>query len=110
MKCPTCNSDRISKNGHRSGKQSFICKDCRRQFLDSYTQVGYPPEVKQLCIKMYLNGLGFRAIERITGINHNSVIGWVKQTAQQLPEAPPAEVIPEATQVDELQTFVGKKK
>ena len=59
---------------------------------------------------MYLNGLGFRAIERITGINHNSIIGWVRKTAQLLPEDPPAEILPEITQVDELQTFVGSKK
>ncbi|WP_408648729.1 TetR/AcrR family transcriptional regulator [Tumidithrix elongata] len=33
MICPRCNSNRISKNGHRHGKQRFICKDCDRQFL-----------------------------------------------------------------------------
>jgi len=47
---------------------------------------------------------------RITGINHNSIIGWVRKTAQLLPEDPPAEILPEITQVDELQTFVGSKK
>ncbi|CAN1209821.1 hypothetical protein TUMEXPCC7403_06320 [Tumidithrix helvetica PCC 7403] len=33
MICPRCNSNRISKNGHRHGKQRYICKDCDRQFL-----------------------------------------------------------------------------
>ena len=35
MKCPRCHSQRISKNGRRHGKQRYICKDCRRQFLET---------------------------------------------------------------------------
>ena len=59
---------------------------------------------------MYLNGLGFRAIERVTGINHNTVIRWVKKSAVFLPHAPKVEEIPEITEIDELQTYVGQKK
>ncbi len=36
---------------------------------------------------MYVNGLEFRAIERITGVNHNTVINWVKQVGFSLPDA-----------------------
>ena len=59
---------------------------------------------------MYLNGLGFRAIERVTGVNHNTVIRWVKKSAVVLPDAPKVEEIPEITEIDELQTYVGQKK
>jgi hypothetical protein len=58
---------------------------------------------------MYVNGNGFRAIERQTGVNHNTVIQWVKQAADSLPDVPQNLEIPEVTQVDELETFVGKK-
>lgn len=34
MICPHCHSDRLSKNGHRYGKQRYLCKDCGKQFLD----------------------------------------------------------------------------
>lgn len=34
MICPHCHSERLSKNGHRYGKQRYLCKDCGRQFLD----------------------------------------------------------------------------
>jgi len=54
--------------------------------------------------------MGFRAIERSTGVNHNSVINWVKQVAQQLPDAPEDSEIPAIAQVDELESFVGSKK
>ncbi len=32
MKCPHCYSKQLSKNGHRHGKQRYICKDCGKQF------------------------------------------------------------------------------
>ena len=54
---------------------------------------------------MYVNGLGFRAIERVTGVNHNTVIRWVRKTAMSLPNAPQVEEIPEITEIDELHTF-----
>jgi transposase-like protein len=37
---------------------------------------------------MYVNAQGFRAIERITGVNHNTVINWVKQVSFSLPDSP----------------------
>ena len=56
---------------------------------------------------MYLNGLGFRAIERITGIRHTTIINWVKESAQELPEDELEQ--PEIAELDELQTYVGRK-
>ena len=37
---------------------------------------------REHCLKMYVNGVGFRAIARITGINHNTIIRWVKKVAR----------------------------
>lgn len=34
MKCPYCQSSRLSKNGHRHSKQRYLCKDCGKQFLE----------------------------------------------------------------------------
>lgn len=56
---------------------------------------------------MYVNGLGFRAIERVTGVHHTTVITWVKQVGTLLPDAYEPEGIPEVGELDELQTFVG---
>ncbi len=86
------------------------CFDCVRQFIDCYSEVGYSKEVKEDCLTMYVNGNGFRAIERITKVNHNTVIRWVRQAANQLPDSPKDYKIPQVGQLDELQTFVGKKK
>lgn len=52
---------------------------------DTYDPKGYPPEVKEHCLKLYFNGMGFSGIERATGV-HNTVINWVRLAAQALPE------------------------
>lgn len=56
---------------------------------------------------MYLNGMGFRAIERVTGIHHTTILNWVKETAQGLPEDEEDHTV--VAELDELQTYVGRK-
>jgi len=110
MKCPECKSDHINKNGHRGQKQNYICVNCGRQFIDEYEPKGYSEEVKRLCLKMYVNGMGFRAIERVTGVSRTTIMDWVKQVGKLLPDAYEPETIPNVGELDELETFVGKKK
>lgn len=35
MKCPHCHSEQLSKNGHRHGKQRYVCKECGKQFAET---------------------------------------------------------------------------
>ena len=44
---------------------------------------------------MYVNGMGLRAIERVKGVHHTTVINWVKQLGKLLPDVYDPEVIPE---------------
>ena len=111
MQCPECGSTNISKNGKQKGKQNHICKECRRQFFDTYSlPAGYSDEFKRECLRMYVNGSGFRAIERVKGVHHTTVITWVKQVGELLPDAYAPETVPEVGELDELETFVGSKK
>jgi hypothetical protein len=111
MECPECHSAHIRKNGKRRGKQNHICVDCKRQFIVGYeTTKGYSKEIKRECLKMYGNGMGFRGIERVKGVHHTTVISWVKQVGELLPDAYQPEATPEVGELDELETFVGSKK
>lgn len=111
MECPECKSNHINKNGRKKGKQNYLCVNCGRQFIDSYkSQRGYAQEVKQECLKMYVNGMGFRAIERVTGVHNTTVMDWVKQVGVLLPDYYHPESIPLVGELDELETFVGSKK
>jgi transposase-like protein len=111
MQCPECGSTHIRKNGKNRGKQNHICVACSRQFIDVYAAPqGYSDAVKAMCLKMYVNGMGFRGIERVTGVHHTTVIYWVKLVGKDLPDAYEPDSIPEVGELDELETFVGSKK
>jgi transposase-like protein len=111
MQCPSCHSTEISKNGFRGQKQNHRCRACGRQFVEHpQPHRGYSDDVRALCLKMYLNGMGFRAIERVTEIHHTTIISWVQQAAETLVEREETLVAPQVGEVDELQTFVGSKK
>jgi IS1 family transposase/transposase-like protein len=110
MHCPQCKSSQNKKNGFRREKRSYKCKDCGCQYVENPISRGYPGAVKQLCLKMYLNGMGFRAIARVTDIDHTTIINWVREKGEALTEEKAEEEIPEITEIDVLQTFVGCKK
>ena len=59
---------------------------------------------------MYLNGMGLRGIERVTEIHHTTIMNWIEEAGMELPDTPEEEEIPEITEIDELQTFIGNKK
>ena len=109
MECPECHSHHIHKNGQRKGKLNYICVKCGRQLSTEYQHRGYSDDVKGNSWKMYVNGMGFRARERITGVSPTTIMDWVQLVVTLLPDADSAETIPEVGELDELETFVVKK-
>jgi RNA polymerase sigma factor (sigma-70 family) len=81
LQCPYCLSTQTIKNGHRRGKQNYLCQQCDRQFVDSHSVKGYPSEVREHCLKLHIDGMGYRAIGRETGVSHSTVKNWVRQAA-----------------------------
>ncbi len=41
---------------------------------------------------------------------HTTILNWIKDAGLDLPDAPEDSEIPEITEIDELQTFIGNKK
>ena len=110
MECPDCHGTHIRKNGHRQQKQNYICVSCKRQFLTQYEPRGYSEDVKRLCLKMYLNGMGVRGISRVTEISHVTILNWIEQSGKRLPDSYDPKYLPHVGELDELETFVGKKQ
>ena len=82
-----------------------------RQFIDhDDPPQDYSEEVKRECLTMSVNGLGFRPIQRVKGEYHTTVILWVKQSGQRLPDAYEPETTLQVGALDELEPFVGSKK
>ena len=92
------------------GKQSYKCKNCGTQYVANPSSRAYSQQIKQTCIEMYLNGMGIRGISRVTKVSHVTVLNWIQAAGESLSDEPQDEEIPEITEIDELQTFVGTKK
>jgi len=67
-----------------------------------------PKEEKELAVRLLGEGISFRSIARTIGTSHQSVIKWLKDHAETLPEVA-LEGNCETVEVDELCTFVKKK-
>jgi transposase-like protein len=109
--CPKCQrEDHQVKNGlNRSGSQRRKCKLCGARYTPEPKEHGYGHAMRQQAIRLYIDGMNFRRIGRQMGIDHKTVINWVKAYSAQLADAPlPADV--NNAELDELFTFVGKKK
>ena len=67
MQCPHCQSSHASKNGIKRGQQNHLYVDCGRQFVaNPKPHRAYNGEIRRLCLKLSVNGMGFRGIERGT--------------------------------------------
>jgi transposase-like protein len=59
-----------------NGKQRYRCKTCGFNFTTGFR--GKPMEVRQQALKLYLEGLGFRAIGRELNVSNVTVLNWVR--------------------------------
>ena len=111
MKCPKCKATkRQVKNGlNPSGSQKYRCNECQTVYTPEPNPNGYPPETRLLAIRMYVEGNSYNAIGRILKVNPQSVVNWVKAYTTSLPAAPVPDK-PRTAELDELYTFIGKKK
>ena len=98
MKCPECTST------IKRGKLNHMCSDCRQFVIHNDAPPGYSDEIKQYCLKMYVNGMSFRAIERVKGVHHTTIINWARIVGAQLPDTYEPDQIPEVGELDELET------
>jgi transposase-like protein len=94
----------------KAGSQRYRCGQCQRRYTPNPKEHGYPTSLRQQAVKMYVEGMNYRRIGRLLGVDHVTVMLWVKAHADGLPnditEPSQAGII----ELDELYTFVGKKK
>jgi IS1 family transposase/transposase-like protein len=108
--CPHCDSANIKKNGIKSnGKQNFYCKDCHRQFQQFYKYNGANPLLKKQVCEMSMCASGIRDISKVLKMSAVTVIFilrlWFKSH-----EEPSFEGIFEEVIIDEMWSWVGKRK
>jgi transposase-like protein len=102
------NSRRWGRN--RAGTQRYRCLTCRRNFTPVPKEQGHGAAIHEQAVRLYLEGMSLRAIGRLLGVVHQSVANWVAAAGAQLPAAVTDAAPTETVEVDELFTFVGRKK
>jgi len=69
MKCIKCNQDNKVKDGMALGGQRYRCKNCNYRFTVKRKSTVKSQESKNMALKIYLEGMGIRAIGRALNIN-----------------------------------------
>ena len=72
--------------------------------------MGYPTELKAQAVKMHLEGMSFRGVAKVLGVNFQSVINWFNQAHDELPHSVEDQTPTQTVEIDELFTYVGKKR
>ena len=107
--CPKCSSFERHKDGIVHELQRYKCKECGCRYTKS-TPRGYPEETRRLAIKLYLEGLGFRSIERILRVSNVAVMQWVKKAALELQaQQMRYDASGRIMELDEMWHYIGKK-
>jgi transposase-like protein len=109
-KCPRCSSKNYVKHGKVNNVQRYYCKDCKYNF--TVPKIGKSIEKYYIvrALQLYLEGMGFRAIERIVGISNVTVLNWIKKYGKNLEPIRLDKTKDAIVEVDELCSFVGSKK
>jgi len=110
MNCSKCNCSNSVKSGKINGRQRYKCKECSCNYTVLIKSTAKPKSFKQQALHLYLEGLGFRSIGRILGVSNVSVLNWIRDFGENVHELHSASQEIEFVEVDELHTYVGRKK
>ena len=108
MECPKCHQNKHVRNGIVKDRQRYLCKNCR--YCYTVSEIGKPTVLKKQAIKLYLEGLGFRSIERILKVSNVSVLNWVRKFGKEIETIREPEREIEIVEMDELHSYISRKK
>ena len=111
IKCLHCQNGTEQVKAGRTcpGSQRYKCKPCNRRYTPEPKQQGYPDELRQQAVKLYVDGMNYRRIARQLRVDHKFAINWVNaHAARQVAALVSADV--NHAETDELYTFIGSKK
>ena len=85
--CKFCNSPNIIKYGKKNGKQNYLCKDCKRNFVNNvdFENMKYDPKIIALTLDLYFRGLSLRKISQHLkefydlNVTHMIIYNWIEK-------------------------------
>jgi transposase-like protein len=110
LSCPKCSSThRQVRNGKAAdARQRYLCQDCGYRYVLDPRSSAYPASLREQAVRLYLEQNGFRRIGRLLGVNHQTVVNWIREREKKQPPAPmPRQG--EIVEMDELYAVHQKK-
>lgn len=105
-KCIYCQSQCV-KNGCSYGKQRYLCKSCKKSFVDFYSYNACNANINQEIKEHIKEGCGVRSIARLLKISISTVQRRTLQIAKNISK--PIITMGKEYEMDELCTFVKEK-
>jgi len=69
------------------GKKRYLCRDCKRTFREGKdNRIKYSNRKRIKAIKMVLEGVGIRSIERLENIPNTLILKWIKNFGSTIKE------------------------
>jgi transposase-like protein len=116
LNCKGCGCDKLVKNGKSSyGVQRYKCKECGNSYGEGDKRLKHGLEKRLKVIKMYLEGVGIRSIERLEGVSNPLIIYWIRHFSTLIRKELRRRTIPdtprdiEILEIDELFTYYKKR-
>ncbi len=83
MRCVYCGSEKIVRNGKSNqGKQRYLCKECRRIFVENPERKHYPDKLKKIAIRLYTDGVEIAVIARSLEFPYETVRSWIRAAGE----------------------------
>lgn len=106
--CSYCYSGNIIKNGTtKTKKQQYLCKDCKKRFLDYYTYQAYLKNINSQIVSLTKEGLGIKSTSRILKISPTTLLKRIITIANNI-SRPPI-IYHQEYELDEMRFFLRKK-
>lgn len=85
--CPHCGGKHVIRNGHKDGRQRWVCRECGRSFGPTFGTAMYrlrtsPREVARALLVVMRRG-SLSAAEEITGHKYETIGRWLRAAARQ---------------------------
>jgi len=117
MICEACQVDCQRFGKHRNGLRRFRCPKCLKTYTEPHRRtldtMYVPLEKAVLALRLLLEGNSLRSTQRITGMDINTVMTLLVKAGercQSLMDSRLRNLRMEHIQIDEIWTYVGKKR
>ena len=114
--CKGCGGKDLIKNGvSPEGTQKYKCKICGSAYRSGDKRLKHAMHKRLKVIKMYLEGVGIRSIERLENVSAPLIVYWIRHFGELISKEVRRQQFPdkvenvEILEIDELFTYVKKR-